>query len=172
MIDERLELATALVHAVPGGALVAHDDAGRTLTVGRHPSADVDPCRWRAVVADHVSGRVQSVFGSLALAELGGSLMRAPSGGFIDRSAPERHWFAVKLPPCLVVQTLRDVDLNGLPEEAVSASVRPDPELGVTVVGVGIDAPCMVDALDSLAADVGSALAVAELCASIPIVEG
>ena len=68
------------------------------------------------------------------------------------------------------MQVLRELNLKGLPEEVVSATVRPDFELGVTVVGVGIDAPCMATALDTLAADIGGALAVAELCASISIV--
>lgn len=170
MIDERLELATALVHTLPGGALVAVNDTGRTITVGRHPSADFNPCRWRSVVADHIEGRVQTPLGDLSLSEIGGSLERAESGGFIDPSEPDRHWFAAKLPPCVAVQVLRELDLKGLPEEVVSATVRPDFELGVTVVGVGIDAPCMATALDTLAADIGGALAVAELCASISIV--
>jgi hypothetical protein len=170
MIDERLELATALVHTLPGGALVAVDGTGRTITVGRHPSADFNPCRWRSVVIDHIEGRVQRPLGDLSLCEIGGSLERADSGGFIDRAEPDLHWFAAKLPPCVAVQVLREVDLKGLPEEVVSASVRPDLELGVTVVGVGIDAPCMANALDTLAADIGGALAVAELCASISIV--
>ena len=169
MIDERLELATALVHALPGGALVAVNDTGQKITVGRHPSADVNPCRWRSVVVDHIQGRVQPAFADLSLCEIGGSLERVESGGFIDRAEPDRHWFAAKLPPCVAVQVLREVKLKGLPEEVVSASVRPDLELGVTVVGVGIDAPCMANALDTLAADIGGALAVAELCASISI---
>ena len=170
MIDERLELATALVHTLPGGVLVAVNDAGRRITVGRHPSADVDPCRWRSVLVDRIEGRVQAPFADLSLCEIGVSLERAKSGGFIDRAEPDRHWFAAKLPPCVAVQVLREVNLKGLSEEAVSASVRPDLELGVTVVGVGIDAPCMANALDTLAADIGGALAVAELCASISIV--
>lgn len=169
MIDERLELATALVHALPGGALVAVNDTGQKITVGRHPSADVNPCRWRSVVVDHIQGRVRPPFGYLSLCEIGGSLERAESGGFIDNSEPDRHWFAAKLPPCVAVQVLRELNLKGLPEEVVSATVRPDLELGITVVGVGIDAPCMATALDTLAADIGGALAVAELCASISI---
>ncbi|MEM8708310.1 MAG: hypothetical protein AAGE98_17735 [Actinomycetota bacterium] len=171
-MDERLQLATALVHTLPNAALVAADADGRSVTVGRHPSADVDPCRWRSVVADSVTGRVASGLDHLTLAEVGGSLERSPSGAIIDRTDPSRQWFAVKLPPCVAVDVLRSIDLKGLPEEAVTASVRPDPELGVTVIGVGIDAPCMIDALDELAADVGAALAVAELCASLPVAEG
>ena len=104
MIDERLELATALIHTLPGGALVAVNDTGQTITVGRHPSADVNPCRWRSVVVDHIEGRVQPPFADLSLREIGGSLERAESGGFIDRAELDRHWFAAKLPPCVAVQ--------------------------------------------------------------------
>ncbi|MEM8709129.1 MAG: hypothetical protein AAGE98_21895 [Actinomycetota bacterium] len=172
MSGDRLRLATALVHTLPGAALVAVGRDGRTLTVGRHPSADVDPCRWRSVVVGDAGGRVSGLLDGLELSELGGSLETSAGGAVVDRTAPERRWFAVALPPCIVVDVLRGVDLRGLPEEAVTATLRPDPELGVTVVGVGIDAPYPDAALDELATDVAAALAVAELCAALPVIDG
>ncbi|MEM9465450.1 MAG: hypothetical protein AAGA90_08740 [Actinomycetota bacterium] len=169
MIDERLLLASALVHARPGGHLTAIDGHGRTAMIGRHPSADVDPCRWRATLIDVIEGRISHLLDGLELESIGGSLESSDSGGFVDRMEPGRRWFAVHLPPCLVVDTLRAVELGELPDDAVTATVRPDPELGVTVVGIGVDAPCMADGLERLALDVASALAVAELCATLPI---
>ena len=169
MIDERLLLASALVHARPGGQLSAVDATGREVVVGRHPSADVDPCRWRTKLVDSLRGRCAPVFDGLTLAGLGGSLEPTDVGAFIDRNDLAQRWFAVRLSPCAVVDTLRSVVLEGLPQEAVMATVRPDPELGVTVVGTGVDSLHLLAELDRLAVDVAGALVVAELCATLPL---
>ncbi|MEM9200680.1 MAG: hypothetical protein AAGC53_03430 [Actinomycetota bacterium] len=169
MTDERLLLATALVHALPGAQLTAVDNLGRRIVVGEHPSCDVDSCRWRSTLVASLEGRVRHVADGMQFDTVGGSLEPAATGGFIDRNTPEKRWFAALLPPCVAVDTLRNVELGMLPEEAVSATVRPDPELGVTIVGVSIDAPCMIEQLDQLGGDVAAALAVAELCTGLPV---
>lgn len=167
-IDERVVLATALVHSIPGGLLVVADEEHRQLTIGRHPSAEIDPCRWRAAVV-RVVRRDDPGLGSISLVDVAGSLARLDNGSFADRNDPLRRWLVVPLAPCAVADALRRVDLGGLPEDDVTATVRPDLELGLTLVGVAVEREEQVEELDELIGDVAGALLVAELEASLPV---
>ena len=167
-IDERVVMATALVHTVPGSALVVADEEGRLLTIGRHPSAEIDPCRWRHAVARAVR-RDDPGLGAVTLVDLTGSVARTPSGAFVDARDPNRRWMVTTLAPCAVASTLRAVELRDLDVDAVTATVRPDPELGVTSVAVGVSDAALVPALDALAGEVVASLLVAELGSSLPI---
>jgi hypothetical protein len=176
MIDDRLLLASALVHARPGARLSAVDAEGRRLVVGGHPSADIDPCRWRAMLIAAIDGGGSSLPDGLRLDGLDGSLMPAAGAGVDDRNDPGRRWFAVGLPACLVIDVLRTADLGAVPNQAVHATVRPDPALGVTVVGVtvvgvGVDVGGHEPALDQVATAIAGAWAVAELCFGLSAAE-
>ena len=172
MIDEPLLLASALVHARPGAELAAVDRAGRRLVVSTHPSGDVDPCRWRAMVAAAVDGADPFLLEGMRLSDVGGCLVPAAGAGVRDRRDPGRRWFALRLPACLAVDVLRAVDLGRVPAESVSAVVRPDPVLGVTVVGLGVeDDDSDETQLSHLASAVTAAWTVAELIHGLSAVE-
>lgn len=171
MIDDRLVLATALTHTLQGAVLSVEDPFGGTVTVGRHPSSDVDPCRWRATVADaRATGRV-SMLAELTVTGLGGAVRRTESGMFAEHHDPLRRWTAVMLAPCVAADVMRSLTLGDIAEDSVTATIRPDPELGVTVIGVGVDETWMEDALEELAGDLAAALAVAELTHTLPVAD-
>ncbi|MEM7141202.1 MAG: hypothetical protein AAF548_09235 [Actinomycetota bacterium] len=158
--------AAALVHSVDGAEMRLRDGHGRQLSVGRHPSADVDPCRWhRFVSADHPHPRT---IAATVVEGIAGRLEDHGGGIFADRHDPSMRWFVSALCPGSTVAALREVDLGEIPDDAVTASVRPDPALGVTVVGVRVDAPCFQDRLGDLALAAMSECLVAELVAALP----
>ena len=108
----------------------------------------------------------------LELPSVGGSLESARAGGFVDHDDPMRRWFATRLSPDVVTDVLRSVELGEVPEHLVSAKLRPDASLGVTVIGLAVSHGVGGDhgaISDRLAGDVAAALAVAELFASLPV---
>lgn len=171
MIDERLRLATAMVHSIPGATLRVGNGV-QSVVIGAHPAADLSPCRWRGMLTSaDLSGGI-GAWADCRLLAVGGVLERTRSGMFVDRSDPGCRWAAFRLPPCVAFDVLKQTPLDPLPDDAVTATVRPDPELGVTIIGIGVDAPGMADVLEDLAASVYASLSVAELTMSIPVVEG
>ncbi|MEL6894002.1 MAG: hypothetical protein AAFP84_20600, partial [Actinomycetota bacterium] len=71
---ERLRLATALVHAIPGAALELRTDQNERIVVGTNPSADIDPCKMRRVVASMACTNRPDLADRVAAMTLGGAL--------------------------------------------------------------------------------------------------
>lgn len=162
---ERLRLATALAHTVPGTELRLVTDSGEQIVVSRHPAADIDACKMRQVVAasacprhPDLSRRIGSVMVGGALVDLGGGVFGSRSGGL------EHRWVASLLPYPKLSELLDDVGHHQVPADAMRASLKPDPELGVTVISVTSNHVRFDHALDEVAAEVAAACFVAELC--------
>lgn len=164
-LSEAVVHATALVHAVDGAEMLLRDGQGRMLSVGRHPSADVDACRWHRFVA---AGRtLPPDVGATTVESVSGRLRARGGGVFADRTDASQRWFVAALCPGATVAALRGLDLGPVPDDAVTATVRPDPALGVTVVGLRVLAPCFHDGLDRLGLAAVAACLTAELVASV-----
>ena len=164
-LSEAVRHATALVHALDGAEMKLRDGHGRSLTVGRHPSADVDPCRWHRFVR---AGRHHPRSVASTLVEgVGGRLVDRGGGIYGDRHHDGLRWFVTTLCPGLAVAALRNAELGPVPEEVVTATVRRDDALEVTMVGVHVDAPCLDRSLDDLALRIHAACLVAELGADL-----
>jgi hypothetical protein len=159
-LSEAVVHATALAHAVDGAELSLADGQGRRVWVARHPSADVDPCRWRSFVCSRIASEPGIATEVVALS---GRLRAMDSGGFADQQDPSLRWFATRLCPNGVAVALQRLWLDEIPEDAVTATIRPDPALGVTVIGLRIDAPCLYARLGDLVAAAIGACLVAEL---------
>ena len=96
---ERLRLATALAHTVPGATMHVVCHSGQHVNVGVHPGADLDACAMRKVVI--ASGRpevrdcselVADITVAGALQHLGGGVYRRV---FDD---VEQRWLATLAP--------------------------------------------------------------------------
>ncbi len=168
MIDERVVLAAALVHATHGSSMVVAGEDGRRLTIGRHPSADLDPCRWRAQVASAQRHPARCGLGAVRLVGVGGSLRRSGAGVWFAAGDPlARLIAAVDVDDRRLVEVLQATDLGSVPDESVTAVLRPDAQLGVSIIEVSIDAHGPRDAVDDVALRIHGALLVDRLSADL-----
>lgn len=133
------------------------------MIVGRHPAADVDPCEWRRFVIDPGCGALRRMRDQTVVDTIGGSLSTDGYGAFRDERDPAVRWFVSPLDGRSTANAVRRRQLGGLPEDAVSMSIRHDAALGVSVVALRLDAPCMSGRLDDVAIDAVAAVLVAEL---------
>ena len=167
-IDERVVHATALTHALPGSALVVADENHRELTIARHPSAQIDPCRWRRAIVRAIH-RPEPGLGSVSLVTVAGDTSRCEGGTFVDHRDPLRRWTTTTLSACELTHVLRSAELDGIDDDGVTATLRPDGDLGIVVVGIGVDDEGLQARLNDLASSVAAALLVGELERGLPV---
>lgn len=165
---EHLRLALALTRTVRGAHLrMTTDD--RVLTVGCHPTADLDPAVLRALLrrrggGDHpdLLGAVRSLDVGGALEDLGGGLYRRRSEGI------EERWFATLVAPevvaSLVCRPRRDA-AGDVPR----LGLHPDGCLGVTVVRLTVEDPDLAHLLDPTAAALVASCLVEELLSDVDV---
>jgi hypothetical protein len=149
--EEELRLATALVHGIPGVTLALHCvDGGEVVVAAQRLDAQLDPCGLRAGVvaarrcgARELTGTLAAVEVRLGLRDLGGGLYgRGASGG--------ERWFATLLDGATVGDLLGGCPVDA-PAEALVATVKPDDELGATVVRLAAHHPAAARHLDATA---------------------
>lgn len=161
---ERLQLAAALGHAVPASELRLHTPAGETIFVSAHPSADIDPCAMRRVVLAFACPNNTDHSGRVAAVEFGGSLTDLGGGLFgVGRNGMEQRWVASLLTPDRIAELLDDVGLDELPDDALHACLKPDPELGVTLLVITANDERYRHLLDDIATQAAAAIFVEEL---------
>lgn len=158
---EQVRLGAALVHAIPGALLSVETCWRDRVTVGRHVSCDVDPCRFRNLVAaSRCPGRpdlarhVNRVELAGSVHDLGGGVLRT-----CTRHGVEQRWIATLLPPDVVVDWLVDQPCG----DAIEASVKPDADLGVTMVVASTADPLATGMLEELGLSLAARVAVDEL---------
>ncbi len=161
---ERLRLATALVHAIPDAEMRLRTDQNECVVVSRAPGADIDPCKMRRVVAAMACPHRPELADRVTEVTFGGSVSDLGGGVFASRSSDGEHrWVASLLGFPTVSELLSGVGPDGLPDEAMRACLKPDPELGVTVVGITANDARFDDVLDEVAGQAAAACFVAEL---------
>jgi hypothetical protein len=142
----QLRLATALAHTIRGVTLELNGTHGDTMTVAYDRlDAALNPCQLRsAVVAEGRSRlRLLEVVSSVRI-EHG---LEHLGGGLYGRG--DERWFATFLDheDCLAIFDRCEIDIA---PESMDVSLRPDTELGVTVVRVGTDDPALGFRLDEV----------------------
>lgn len=165
---ERLRLAAALGYAVPASELRLHTLAGETIIVSARPVADIDPCAMRRVVCAFACPNNTDHSGRVAAVGFGGSLVDLGGGVFgVGRNGTEQRWVASLLTPERIAELLDDFGLDELPDEAMHACLKPDPELGVTLLAITANDERYRDLLDDIATQAAAAIFVEELrCAA------
>lgn len=161
---EQLRIAVALAHTLPGAELRLHTGVSGDLVVSPHPAADIDPCTMRRVVIasrcpdvpDHAA-RVESMSLGGALDDLGGGVFRTVSDGL------EQRWIATTLGPGVVADLLDLVGLDTVPEEAMQGRLKPDGDLGVTLLVITANDARFDHDLDEFAAQAAASMFTAEL---------
>lgn len=167
---ERLRLATALVHAVPGAELRIRTTNSEQICVSHAPAGDIDPCKLRQIVAASACPNRPDLSQRIAEMTVGGSLIDVGGGIAATRcGGREQRWITSLLPYQKLTELLDDVGHGDVPANAIQASLKPDPELGVTVVGITANDARFDHALDNVAAQVAAACFVAELCSDVAI---
>jgi hypothetical protein len=157
-------LATGLVHSIPGVAIELRRERGDRLVVAHHRlDADMTPCELRAALiaeqqrgAPRVTETVTSVEVVAGLCDIGvGVYQRTGDHG-------EERWFATLLPFEHAASLVEHCDIDQA-EVAVRVVLRPDPELGVTVVGLTCSHPAHGWLLDEVTFWVCAACTIHEL---------
>lgn len=168
---EHLRLGAGLAHAVPGAELLLHTDVGEPVIVGRRPDADLSPCQLRAVLASPAATDTSRPADRIVQVEVTGQAEHV-GGGVVRSQTPcglEQRSVATTLSWGAVAEILHGIEADvddDLPADALQAQVRPDPELGVTVVTItSIDAR-FDSFVDGVAAMVSARCMVDELVAT------
>ncbi|MEM1335115.1 MAG: hypothetical protein AAGG08_16820, partial [Actinomycetota bacterium] len=106
--------------------------------------------------------------------EVGGALVDL--GGGVARSRTlcglEQRWIASTLPWAEMYDLLDDAGPEGLPDDAMNATVKPDEELGTTVLVISANDRRYQATLDCVAADVAGRVMAAEMIRSCQIEAG
>jgi hypothetical protein len=164
---ERLRLAVAVGHAVHGAELRVHTDAGDTVIVSTHPAASLDHCAMRGLVAASACPAKPDVSEHIVSFELTGAVVDAGGGVYrVVRHGHEQRWIPSLLHPSRLAELLDPLRLDGVTDDDLHATLKPDGQLGVTLV-VLTTAERYVDRLDEAAERSAAAIAVEELrCAA------
>ncbi len=166
---EHIRLAAALTHSVPGAHLRLGTGTGESVVVGRNHGADMDPCAFRRLIAAGSGRRLRSDadahFRMVDSVVVGGTLLDIGGGVYASRvGEQDQRWIASRLAHRRVADLLADVE--GC-DDSIHACLRPDDDLGVTVLEItdrGSDArPACGGRLDAVAARAAAACFVAEL---------
>ncbi|MFK7918190.1 MAG: hypothetical protein AB8G14_08950 [Ilumatobacter sp.] len=161
---ERLRLAAALGHTVPGTELFLHTDTGERVVVSTHPAGDISPCAFRRVIAASACPNQPDVAQRVAGVTIGGALFDLGGGVFSARCVGvEQRWVASLLDANRVSKLLDAVGLDSVPDDALHARLKPDSGLGVTVLAIGVSDARFHHALDEIAAQVAATCFVEEL---------
>lgn len=137
---ENLRLATALVHAVPRAELRLTCNGDRQVIVSAHPAADIGICAFRRVVMASACPARPDCSDWIQDLAIAGTLTAVGGGAHVGNDGThERHWFATLLRPQRVCALLEGLDVAGVSDGAMTATLKPDPGLGVTVVSTTLD---------------------------------
>jgi hypothetical protein len=160
---ERLRLAVAVGHAVHGAELRLDTDGGDLIIVSSHPAAQLDHCTMRGLVAASAHPAKPDVSEHIVSIELGGSLSDAGGGVYrVVRQGHEQRWIPSLLHPTRLAELLTPLRIDGVTNDELHATLKPDAQLGVTLV-VLTTAERFVDRLDEAAEYVAASIAVDEL---------
>ncbi len=164
---ERLRLATALVHTVPGASMLLTCHSCQEVRVGAHLDADLDACAMRKVVIASGRPEVRDYSELVADITVGGTLQHI--GGGVHRrvvDGVEQRWIATLLPPETVAELLDLCGTGSVPDDAMHACLKPDCDLAVTCVVITANNPQYEHAIDEIAASATSSILVEELMRS------
>ena len=161
-----LSLAIALTHALPTGSVEIDFDDGTSLRAGRSDEHALSPCALRAmaIMNGWPRGRhglaqpTRIDIGGPGVTDLGGGIYRCTTEGVTQ------WWIATRLAPQTAGALLEACPCN-VPE-AVDASLRPDGDLGVTILVLSAG-DASTDALDQGAQHAATAFYVEALIQSI-----
>jgi hypothetical protein len=166
--SQRLRLAAAIAHSVPGAELRLSPRHGRAVVVGRHLNADVDPCPFRAMVvaaaASSDGADLVELADHLGSIEIGGAIV--DTGGGIWASSVDlrqQRWIASFLPPHRLAELIDAIGLDTVALDAMHACLKPDPLLAVTVAAITAADLRSLEFLDDVVASIAATCMIEEL---------
>lgn len=160
---ERLRLSVAVGHAVYGAELRLTTDRGDVITVSSHSAAQLDHCSLRRLVAASTCPGRPDVSDHIVAIELTGSLSDAGGGVYrVVRQGHEQRWIPSLLHPNRLGELLTALQIDGVDNDELHATLKPDELLGVTII-VLTTAERFVDRLDEAAEYWAASIAVDEL---------
>lgn len=165
--------AACLAHVVPGVSLRIPLTNGQHLFVSHVCiGADLDPCQLRSALIVDRSHGLRLLSDTIVDAEIVSGLAHL-GGGIYQRSAGEttgERWFTSTLDPDHLLDTLRDVALDGgaaTASTAIDIVVKPDTDLGVSAVCVRSSGAAHAALIDEIAVCALATCLVAELAAEL-----
>ncbi|MEM7287895.1 MAG: hypothetical protein AAF480_16200 [Actinomycetota bacterium] len=164
---DRLRLIVSLAHQVPDAELTVHRRASRSLQVGFQTGADIDLCQFRRMLMSSACPVQADIANRIEEVEVGGSLEVVDADLFrLEIEGHEHRLFATLVNPDLVFEILESLDCDPHVSHNVTATLRPDPGLGVTTVVIGVEDESLESRIDELARLAYDACLVEELLIS------
>lgn len=164
---ERLRLAAALGHTVPGAVLRLQTTQHEEIVVSAHPAGDISPCAMRRVIVALSCPTIPDHSEKIARIDVGGSLEELGGGVYgVVRDGVEQRWIASLLKPDLVADLLDVVGVDSLPDDVMHGCLKPDTDLGVTLLVVSSNDRRYDHALDEVAAKAAATIFAEELLRS------
>ncbi len=166
---EKLRLAVATAHTIPGAQLRLGTRRGEIIEVGAHDAATIGACAMRRAVlacgcADHpdFADRITQI-------TVGGSLQSTAAGCYSTSSEGRtRRIIPTFLSSTHLSALLDDAEhagpmVEGIPSDVIHAMIKPDHQLGVSVVVLSSVDPVYEDHLDDVAIEIAGLCYVEEL---------
>jgi len=161
---EHLRLAAAVCHTIPASELHLRSSTGETIMVSAHRAADLDACALRNVVRAFACPNNPDYSERIVAIDYGGSVSDLGGGVFrVAHNGSEQRWIASLLQPERIAELLDDIGADELPDEAMNGCLKPDPDLGVTLLVITANHERHLAALDDIAAQAAAAIFVEEL---------
>ncbi len=134
---EQLRLTLGLAHAVPGAELLVRSAHGPDQRAGQSPDSDLHLCRLRHVVAAALGADRTDITRWIDGFEIQGSLRPDRAGTYTSvTNANGEWWFATLLRKDPVLHALQHLDDRTRIHDDIELTIKSDPCLGVTVVGI------------------------------------
>lgn len=149
-------------HAVPGAELTLYTSLGDEISVGVHEEASIDPCAMRSVVIASACPSRPNLAERILAVELAGAVEDRGCGiyRFVD-AGREQRWIATVLRPDRASRIL-----GAVPADSVHGRVRPDLQLGVSLLVITATVDGDDETIDQIAVDAAAACFAEELIVS------
>lgn len=166
---DRLREATSLAHTVPGVSLRLTTSSGHQLLVSHDClGADLTPCQLRgASIASAVDPAMERFIASVVAVDFATGITHV-GGGLHERCHPgaaNERWFVTTLDDRAIADVLSGCPFEDADSDSLGVLIKPDLEMGVSVVRATGDVSDNALMLDDFAAWLMGAVAVEELLA-------
>lgn len=161
---EQLRLTVGLAHAVPGAEVLVQAVSGSEHLAANSAEADLHLCSLRHAIVASLGPNRPDITQWIRSVEIQGSLRQDGAGTYASTtSANGEWWFATVLRKDPVLQVLQQVDDQVDVDDDIQVIVKPDPCLGVTVVGLAAPRPELAPSAESAALEGYTSCVVEEL---------
>lgn len=137
---QRLRLDVGLAHATTGTVIALRTNSGQTILAGSGPGADLTTCGLRRSLVTSLCPTVGGTVFGVTEIEIGGALENCGGDHYRYRGSDGEHRvFATSLSPKSICDVIEALEADREEPAPLNVTIKPDPELHVTVIEVTSD---------------------------------